>query len=83
MAEPKVPNSYFKYKGAKMRKSVAIISLGLVVLLLLGGCATQEGGRYDWLRLDKEKKAPDRHMELKTSGGTHRSDEAGYVWYAD
>lgn len=41
-----------------MSKFVAIMSLGLVVLLLLGGCATQEGGRYGWLKGEEKKEAP-------------------------
>lgn len=57
-----------------MSKFVAIISLGLVILLLLGGCATQEGGRYDWLRLDKEKKAPEKKLTANTAKEPERYD---------
>lgn len=55
-----------------MAKFVSVCSLAFVVILILGGCATpqggsatQQGGRYDWLNLEKYKKPSEKEVAKK------------------
>lgn len=55
-----------------MVKFASVCSLAFVVILILGGCATpqggfatQKGGRYDWANLEKYKKPSEKEVAKK------------------